>query len=368
MTSVVFDQFMRRKSNQAFFGFFVGLALFALIVLSTVRAGFNPVIGATCALVLTAFALIFVIVLIYTTINQMRPAVIVEAIHNHTLSARATQLDLIQQTRRLPSTIGMAGHPVKSKGDGVVFGIDLRLIGEAARRIETGMGMDFEIVLLVSIGSFVAYEDNIAEIRAVRTAHLETLEDLVRRAVHLDRMRDLERDPAFGIEQLTNIAWTSMSTSKQNPHPGLLIIRSLRDLMARWTVPAAGESYAETIPLVYPDDLLDELMDAFETLAVVCSESMQQQNFAEIVDTFAIMFDRLPDQQQRRAEDAILRMLAGMGDLILTHELDRSLTALANALSHAGQHDTAGAVRSAQADLAESIGRLNSRSTRVPRQ
>lgn len=35
MTSAVFDQFLRRLVNQFYFGFFVGLAIFTLIVLSS---------------------------------------------------------------------------------------------------------------------------------------------------------------------------------------------------------------------------------------------------------------------------------------------------------------------------------------------
>lgn len=122
-----------------------------------------------------------------------------------------------------------------------------------------------------------------------------------------------------------------------------------------------------TLPVVYRDTLLTTLMDAFESLAVVCSESMQGQNFAEVLRTFAIMFDRLPPEQQCRAEDSIRRILSALGDEVLTTELDRALAALIAALTAAGRQETAATVAAAQAELATSIGRLNSRSTRVPR-
>lgn len=100
LTHQVFDQFLRRRVNQFYFGFFVGLALFALVTLATVTESFNPVFGATLAFLLTMIALYLLLLLLYTTINQMRPAVIIAAIHSHTLAARQFQRPLILKTRR----------------------------------------------------------------------------------------------------------------------------------------------------------------------------------------------------------------------------------------------------------------------------
>src|SRR6185312_12168648 len=103
MTTQVFDQFLRSRNNQLIFGFFVGLALFSLIILSTVSSPFNPVTGATLALFLTFIALFLLIILVYTTINEMRPPVIIESIHKHILNARERQARLINRTRRMSS-------------------------------------------------------------------------------------------------------------------------------------------------------------------------------------------------------------------------------------------------------------------------
>jgi len=84
----VFDQFLRRRTNQIYFGAFVGVALYTLITLATVTPPFNPVLGATLALILTIAALYVLLLLIYSTISQMRPTEIVKMIHDHTLRAR----------------------------------------------------------------------------------------------------------------------------------------------------------------------------------------------------------------------------------------------------------------------------------------
>jgi len=84
----VYDQFLRRRYNQFYFGFFIGLALYTLTTLATVNQAFNPVFGATLVLVLTMVALYLLVLLLYSTINQMRPVEIIGMIRSHVLSAR----------------------------------------------------------------------------------------------------------------------------------------------------------------------------------------------------------------------------------------------------------------------------------------
>src|SRR5690349_13545635 len=57
LSPVVFDQFVRRRANQVYLGFFVGLALYAYIVMAGVQNGTAPIIGAFLATVLTVGAL-----------------------------------------------------------------------------------------------------------------------------------------------------------------------------------------------------------------------------------------------------------------------------------------------------------------------
>ncbi|GGD91589.1 hypothetical protein GCM10011515_09090 [Tsuneonella deserti] len=88
LTSEVYDQFLRRRANQIYFGFFVGLALYCLIILATVHRTYTPVCGSLVAFVFTVVALYLLILLIYSTIDQMRPVMIVENIRRHTERAR----------------------------------------------------------------------------------------------------------------------------------------------------------------------------------------------------------------------------------------------------------------------------------------
>lgn len=363
LTNEVFDQFLRRRLNQIYFGFFVGLALYALTILATVHSGFNPVYGATLTLLLTIVALYLLIVLIHSTINQMRPSEIIAAIHDRTLASRECQLGLIRSTRRV-ARHGDGGVPVTAATDGFVTRIRIETIAAAIDATGTDAG-EVEIILLVSIGSFVAFRDTLATIATPRPEDAEPLCRAVRDAIHLERQRDLDTDPAYGVEQLATIGWTSISSAKSNPAPGILTIRRLRDILARWSEQQDTPD-ARPLPLVYTDTALPELMDAFDSLAVICSESMQHQSLAEIVRAFALLFERLSPEQQGQVERIVLRMLSTLGDHVLTRDLDDALSALTGTLRRCGRGPVADAISAAQTALAASMGALNSRSTRVP--
>lgn len=291
----------------------------------------------------------------------MRPAEVIDEIHRHTLTARQRQLRFIHRTRPSVRQGGAGRMPVTSIKQGYVTRVDLDLLEAAAREA----GGEVEFVLLVSIGSYVAFRDVIAEVRAETQAQAEALGDCVCAAVRLERQQNLLADPGHGIGQLEMMGWTSISTAKSNPTPGLLVIRSLRDLLARWAEKKSDAPVEPSAPVVYTDTVPAALMNAFESLAVAATESMQHQSFAEILRTFSSLFHRLPTDQQARAEDLILRILSGLGDLILTVRLEEELSALETALFDGGRTETAAAVRKARDTLARSVGEVNSRATRL---
>lgn len=361
MTHEVFDQFLNRRLNQLYFGFFVGMTLFTLVTLATVDPPFNPIFGATVALVLVIAALYILLLLISSTITQMRPTEIIRSIHDYILGARERQLPIIRKTYRSPTLPAANAVLVTATLEGFMTGVDLDAI---ARSIEQEP-RPVEVVLRQPIGAYVAYQDPLAEVRAPPGADVAELVQVVQQAIRVGRERRLDNDPAYGIEQLEDIAWRSISTSQQNPSPGLITIHNLRDILARWATEPEDEG-VERIPIVYPDNVMSRLLAAFESLAVVASEAMQHQTYAEIVRAFALTFSRLPAEQQGRVENLILRTLPALGDHVLTAELDDALIALAEALERARRDDSAAAVRTARAALATTIGKLNSRSTRVP--
>ncbi|PIK72356.1 hypothetical protein CS379_14405, partial [Methylobacterium frigidaeris] len=99
---------------------------------------------------------------------------------------------------------------------------------------------------------------------------------------------------------------------------------------------------------------------------VVASESIQSQTLAEAVRTLAILLRHVERPTAERLADVAHRALSSLGEHVLTRELDVALQDLADALRERGFVTVAAAVSEASADLAASLGKLNSRSTRVP--
>lgn len=360
MTTEVFDQFLRSRINQCIFGFFVGLSLYALIVLATVSDKLNPVIGGTIAFLLTVIALILLIILVYSTINQMRPSVIIESVQRHIIASRKEQAALLAVTRRHAEFEGKISCAVHSERHGYIIAIHKNILRIATDEISGKT----EIVYKVSIGDYLSVHDEFATVKADNRDDCEKMIRAVYAATEMDLQRRTSNDPGDGIEQIEMISWTNVSTSKSNPFPGILGIRAIRNLLTQWH-DVEIDTDKEVMPVVYNDYSADRLLNTLETLAVTSSESMQHQVFLEVVHTFVIIFDRLEAQQQKRVEDIILRILSAMGDLVLTGPLDQELTQLIKVLRSNAREATANAVEYAQLQLRKSIGKLNSRATRT---
>lgn len=360
MSSEVFDQFLRSRHNQVYFGFFGGLSLYSIIVLATVSNNFNPVFGASLAIIFIAAALYLLIVLIYTTINDMRPVTIVSNIYNLTQTARKKQMLFIPKTRSDATFEGPCKTSIQIEEHGYITDINFDRIYEATKKAKA----EVEVVLKVSIGEYVTFKQEIAFVTSENSADGETVGNVVCKSITISENGDIGSDPYGGIAQIETIGWTSISTSKSNPAPGLIAIRNLCNLLSRWSYMDC-EPDKNIYPIVYKDNVVPRLMDTFTTLTVAASESMQHQNFIEILHTFSIVFTRLSAQNKSRAEDIILRILSAMGDFVLTLPLEIELNKLVQILLESGSNETAKTVEAAKNKLSQTIGELNSRATRA---
>lgn len=107
---------------------------------------------------------------------------------------------------------------MRTERHGFITRIDFDVIAKAIDKVEG------EVVLQVSIGSFIAFQDVVAEVKTRTLEDAAATGEIVKTAIRLERQRDITTDPSYGIKQLEMIAWTSISTAKSNPAPGLLTI------------------------------------------------------------------------------------------------------------------------------------------------
>jgi hypothetical protein len=142
------------------------------------------------------------------------------------------------------------------------------------------------------------------------------------------------------------IAWTSISSAKQNPAPGIDAILYLVDLLPRLVDNQDKETEPAPLPVVYNSDPVSAVFITLETLAVAAVESMQVQSYATVVYAVVGVLRRMAEAYQERAAEVVHHILPGLTEKMLTTELKDALGALAVALRDAGQPETARRVES----------------------
>ena len=310
LSPVVFDQFLQRKVNQGFVGFFVGLTLFAYVVMAAVQDGTPPILGAAFAAVLTIAALLMLLTLVFSTIDQMRPTSVIRAIHDRALQARQGEVELVRRTLRG----SRSPHPVHAsyRAHSTGYLTEVRL-----DRLQEVLGdSDAEITLHVTLGEHVSYGQVIASVRDGEQEHARAIADRLAVGLRLSSHRDLAGDPTTGIDELGNIAWTSGSTAKQNPEVARQALAALRDLAMRWLLddPARSDDVPdeEPVAVIYRDNDLDRILDVLYDMLVATHESHQHMVAAKVLETYTALLA----EDDGELRDRLLRDVATAAPLL----------------------------------------------------
>ena len=282
LSPVVFDQFVRRRTNQIYLGFFVGLALYSYVVMAAVQASTPPIIGAFLATVLTVVALGCLLFLVYSTIDQMRPDNVMRQLHDRAIRAHEREGRLIRRTRRSAASSAPVRAEVESPTFGFVEHCDLDRLLDA---LSTAGGVEGEVEIVVSVGDEVVRGDLLARVRHPDPSSAERLAAEVQRALAISAKPDIDFDASTAVRDISNIGWTSGSTSKHNPAIADQALHALRDLGVRW-VQEGVRPGDESAPVVYPDRDAENLLDAVYSAAVVARESRQHQQAERVLATY----------------------------------------------------------------------------------
>ncbi len=313
LSPVVFDQFVRRRLNQVLLGFFVGLSLFSYVVMAAVQDRKPPLVGAGVATLLTMVAMLLLLVLVYTTVDQMRPTNVLRQIHDRALAARDRQAHLRARTMRAEESSRPVTATYRCNAMGYVTGIDLEALGRALERVPKA-----EIRLHVTLGQAVSYDDVIATVSDDEQDEADSLVGEVRKAVRLERRRDIDWDATTGISEIANIGWTSGSTAKQSPHVAREAVDVLKDLAARWggaekdEDAAADPEPSDRLRVVYRDGDLNRVLESLYSLVVAAHESHQHLTAARVLLAYGDLVGRVRDDVRAR----ILRDLDALTPLL----------------------------------------------------
>ncbi|MDQ6727786.1 MAG: DUF2254 domain-containing protein [Actinomycetota bacterium] len=343
LSPVVFDQFVRRRSNQVYLGFFVGLGIYAYVVLAAVQPDTPPVLGAALAILLTIIALLILLTLVYSTLNQMRPVNVIFAIRTTALGARERERELLARTRRTPCATGPAEETAVSPGTGYVTGIDLEAVRTALEGAESA-----GVELVVTLGTYVVAGDPVAHVRGAGDQASQVAAAIGAEVVELGRQRDVEVDATASVEELANIAWTSGSTSKHSPEIASESLNALRDLLCRWSNDdAPTPDPSGVLPVSYRDDDCERVVDAMLDLVAVAHESQQQQTMARVLAAFTETLPRLREVERRRVATGLREAAPLLAQRAWTPKLRSAGARAVAALSQAGCDDAAEALREA---------------------
>lgn len=323
LSPVVLDQFIRRRSNQAFLGFFVGLTLFSYVVMAAVQNSTPPILGATLATLLTIVALLILLLLVYSTVAQMRPANVVRVIHDRALAARREEERILARTRRESTS----GHPVaalyRAKITGYLTHLDLDRMQRALATAE-----DAEICLHVTLGQHISYGEPVA---TVRDGHIDRAEAIARHvaaALTVSAQRDLAHDPTTGIDQLGNIAWTSGSTAKHNPEIAREALNALEDIAARWLIDKPEsrptQDPPERLAIIYREDDLDRLLDVFYSMLIAAHESHQHTFAAAVLYAYSRLLQRASGPVGQRLRRDLSQVTDILNDIPSSPQLRRA--------------------------------------------
>jgi hypothetical protein len=234
--------------------------------------------------------------------------------------------------------------------------IDLDRIQRAIDAVPTPC----EVVLDVSIGTFVAYGDRLARIYTQDEHSVEELEHEVEAAIRRERQRNIDDvDAAYGVEQLETVGWTSISGAKHNPQAARLAVAQLRDVLMRLAVERSGHEDNPDTNIVYHDDFPAILMQALESLAVVTADSQQHQAAADIILAIESVLERLSASYRKRAIDVLMRTLPALASHPPTLVLERALEKLRGRLRRMGAYDAADVVDEGLDHLRNRIGTVD---------
>ena len=306
LTPVVLDQFLRRKPNQAYFGFFVGASAFTFLVLGLAREDPAPIYGACLTLLLTIVALVVLLMLIHASVDQMRPESVMRSIHELALEARESELRLLgSTTMERKTSLDTPERQVNVLDSGYVVTIDLPQLA----RVANAVGEHSEILIEGRLGEYMVFGDVVARLVGVDPQDDSHDADVLS-AFGIDDVRDVDAESGYALDQLENIAWATGTSAGQSPNTAIAAIRSLSDLLGRWLVSGERDrsdrsKEPEELPIVYTDGAVARGLAALSNLVVATAESRQAQTCAELIRSFARLAPRLHRSDMEAFQSAL---------------------------------------------------------------
>ena len=231
----VLRTFMGDRPTQMVLGMFVGVFAYCLTVLRTIRTGddedFVPRIAVLGGIVLAFAAIAFLVFFIHHLAASIQAATILERITGATLRAidqlfpedlggPAEEAD----PARLGAELSGAWTPVLARRSGYIVTVDNEALLAFAR--EHGRVLRMER----AIGDFVVRGAVLASLQGAQAVG-EDAEGALDRHYTLDRLRTIEQDAAFGVQEIVDIGVKALSPGINDPTTAVMCIDRLTQIL-----------------------------------------------------------------------------------------------------------------------------------------
>lgn len=233
-TSRVLRNFMRDPINQVMLGIFVGVYIYCLLILRTIRGGsdtdgaFVPSIAVLGALALAVFACGFFIFFIHHISSSIQASEMIAAITRETLET----IDAMSDERPAPGAPPHAAmedgkwQPVAAQEMGYVQSIDDDALLAIAAELDTTLRIE------CATGDYVWPGRSLVLVQEGRPPDQRVV-DAVNHAFAIGSYRTIEQDPGFGFRQLVDIALKALSPGINDTTTAVTCIEHLSVLLAR---------------------------------------------------------------------------------------------------------------------------------------
>lgn len=209
-TPRILRNFMRDRANQSVLGVFVGIYAYCLIVLRTIRGGYEdgfvPLIAVFAGVLLALVGIGYLIFFIHHTAASIQASYILDAITNETLAAIDTLFPqkLGEPDESSPATAAesTAWHPVSSPATGYIQSVDRDALWRLADERDMLVRQELEAGDFVVEGAPIISGDRISDDDAAAA---------LRRVFAIGNFRTVDQDAGFGIRQIVDIAMKALS-------------------------------------------------------------------------------------------------------------------------------------------------------------
>lgn len=281
-TPRILRNFMRDRANQIVLGSFVGIFVYCLVVLRTIRGGdegaFVPSLSVIFAIFLAIVGIGFLIFFIHHIASSIQASNLIASAAEETLAAidrlfpqqvggNAAETDETGASRAADALANRSWREIPSRTTGYVQSVDVELLIKLATKHDTVLRME------CGVGAFIVENDTLASLALDTAPDAAAIEKFVERLddiYTISRYRTVEQDVAFGVRQIVDIALKALSPGVNDTTTAVTCVDYLSSIcahVARRREPEAHRYHEGSLRVIARGATFESLLDdSFEQI------------------------------------------------------------------------------------------------------